>query len=69
MDDLELIWNDILSRDPTRIRLRWQTFSPEEQAAIRAHLTRMVSEDGWTDGQRKSAEVALQTLDAPPDRS
>ena len=62
--DPEMIWSSLLSRDPERIRDMWQKLSREEQDAVYAHLKHMVSEEGWTDPQRTSAQAALDSL--PP---
>ncbi len=62
MDPLETLWATILSRDPQRIYEIWQTLDVEEQGAIYAHLTRMATEEGWTEPQRISAQTALDAL-------
>jgi hypothetical protein len=41
----------------------WETLKLEEQAAVKAHLTRMVIEEGWLEIQRESARAALAALD------
>lgn len=64
MSDPELIWSNILSRNAADIVTTWNSLSNEEQTAVRAHLSRMVSEDGWAEPQRVSAQVALDTLQA-----
>jgi hypothetical protein len=60
----EIIWESLLSRNPERIREMWGKLNQEEQNAVYAHLQRMVSEEGWTDPQRISAQAALDAL--PP---
>lgn len=62
MDPLETLWANILSRDPQRIHEIWQTLDAEEQDAVYAHLTRMATEEGWTEPQRISAQTALDAL-------
>ena len=62
MDDLELLWDSLLSRRTTLIRAAWATLSPDEQQAVYAHLRRMTTEEGWTEPQRDSAQVALGVL-------
>ncbi|MBN1203049.1 MAG: hypothetical protein JXJ20_14460 [Anaerolineae bacterium] len=62
MNELEIFWANMLSRVPERIRAAWQTLTPEEQIAIAAHLKRMVSEEGWADPQRASAQAALSAI-------
>ncbi|MGQ9848947.1 MAG: hypothetical protein ACUVSU_02745 [Aggregatilineaceae bacterium] len=61
-DDLELFWNNLLSRQEKLVLLAWESLERDEQRAIYAHLVRMATEDGWTAPQRRSAEVALQVL-------
>lgn len=61
-DDLELFWNNLLSRQDELVLLAWETLERDEQRAIYAHLIRMVTEEGWTAPQRRSAEIALQVL-------
>ena len=68
MTELEGLWDNLLSRDPERIRRQWRELSAEEQRAVLAHLERMVSEEGWLPMQRESARAALDALRAgsPP---
>ena len=66
MDELERIWENILSREAQRIRKQWQILQSDEQSAVLSHLRRMVSEDGWLEAQRDSARVALDALDTSP---
>ncbi len=63
MDDLELLWNGLLSRKREQILAAWQTLTTEEQRAVVAHLQRMVTEVGWTEPQRISAQAALDVLE------
>lgn len=60
--DPETLWANILSRDPDTIRTAWEDLDADEQTAVRAHLERMATEDGWTEPQRISAQAALDTL-------
>ena len=62
MDELETLWGQILGRDPARIRAMWHALPPEEQVYVLAHLERMATEPDWTEPQRVSAQIALQTL-------
>ena len=66
MNDIEHVWENILSREPDRIRSQWRTLTAEDQASIIEHLQRMVHEEGWLDVQRESARTALDVLDAHP---
>ncbi len=61
--DPEHLWEFMLSRQADQIRAAFTSLTPEEQAAVLAHLTRMAQESGWHPEQRLSAQVALQTLD------
>lgn len=60
--DLEAIWGMLLSRDAERIRAAWATLAPPERDAVHTHLERMTVEDGWLEGQRASAQAALDAL-------
>ena len=62
MSDLEQLWKGLLGRNPDMIRAMWQDLTPEEQATVHAHLKRMVSEEGWSEPQRRSAKIALDAL-------
>ncbi len=62
--ELDIFWENMLSRDPARVRDAWGTLTVEERIAIRAHLVRMASEEGWAEPQRISAQAALDALAA-----
>jgi len=62
MTDLDEMWEALLSEDPARIRQVWEDVTDGEARAILTHLARMRDEDGWSDGQRAAAVVALQVL-------
>lgn len=61
---LDIFWENMLSRDPERVREAWGTLTLEERTAIHAHLVRMSTEEGWTEPQRISAQAALDALRA-----
>jgi hypothetical protein len=61
------IWSEILSRNPERIRHAFQTLNTQEKISVRAHLVRMISEDGWHPGQVQSASIALEAIKNLPD--
>jgi len=67
--DLEAFWGMLLSQDAERILIAWGWLAQHERAAIRAHLERMASEEGWLAPQRDSARVALDVLGAEPENS
>ena len=60
---LEAFWGDMLSEDAPRIESAWQLLTAEDQDAVRDHLKRMISEDGWADVQRESAQAALAVIE------
>jgi len=60
--ELDIFWENMLSRDPERVREAWGTLTVEERLAIHAHLVRMSTEEGWTEPQRISARAALEAL-------
>lgn len=61
-DDLETLWDGLLSRQPERIRDVYQGLTREEQLAVYAHLQRMATEAGWHPEQVISARKALEAL-------
>jgi hypothetical protein len=58
----EELWERLLSGEPGQIREAFALLGADEQAAVFAHLERMVSEEGWQPGQRASAQAALEAL-------
>jgi hypothetical protein len=62
MDDLDLLWEDLLSHDPARIRRAWGKLTDDESLAVLTHLRRMRDEEGWSPGQQAAAATALQVL-------
>jgi hypothetical protein len=62
MNDLENFWENILSRDPEKIRLSWEPLSTEEKQSIYEHLQDMTTGEGWLEVQRESARTALKVL-------
>ncbi len=61
-DQLEQLWNQLLSRQPRTIKAAYTALLPADQKAVLAHLQRMTSEPGWQPEQRISAEAALKVL-------
>jgi len=59
---IEDLWAELLSREASRVVAAWGTLGHEEQVAVKAHLTRMVTEEGWLEVQRESALAALEAL-------
>ncbi len=64
-DPLEIFWDNLLSREPTRIRAAFAELDHASQGAVLAHLERMASEEGWQPEQAVSARAALKALKAP----
>jgi hypothetical protein len=67
-DQLEILWDNILSRQPALITAAFASLNPSDQQAVLLHLQRMVSEDGWQLEQRLSAQSAIEALTAHPDQ-
>ena len=63
----EDFWDNLLSREKARIEAAFQGLDPQSQQAVREHLKRMVTEEGWHPLQRNSAQAALDVL-FPPTR-
>lgn len=66
MDDatnLASLWENLLSRQETRIRTAYASLTREEREAVISHLKRMAAEPGWHTEQRKSAQAALAALE------
>jgi hypothetical protein len=61
-DSLEKLWDDLLSRQPEKVRSAFFSLTDAEQAAVLAHLQRMASEAAWQPELRASARSALVTL-------
>jgi hypothetical protein len=59
---LEEFWGDVLSEEPLRVLAAWGLLDAEKRAAVRAHLTKMASADGWAEAQRRAAQAALNAL-------
>jgi hypothetical protein len=62
MDDLDLLWEDLLSQDAARIRRAWGELTDDESLSVLAHLKRMRDDQGWSPAQREAAATALQVL-------
>jgi hypothetical protein len=61
-DDLETLWDRLLSREPEQIRSAFAALALDEQRAVAAHLQRMAAEPGWHPEQRLSAQAALDAI-------
>jgi len=58
----EIVWSEILSRQPARIKYAFASLKAEEQARVRTHLQKMAGEDGWHPEQVLSAKAALEAI-------
>ena len=63
MEDKELFWENLLSRDPEKVKSAWLMLPVEYKKDVRGHLVSMVTELDWQPGQVKSAEAALDIID------
>ena len=62
-DQIERLWDDLLSRQPQLIRAAFASLNASDQKAVLAHLHHMVKDTGWQPEQKISAEFAIQTLE------
>ena len=62
MDVFELLWDDLLSREPERIQFAFKDLSLAEKEAVIEHLKSMSTESGWHDEQKRSAQFALNVI-------
>jgi hypothetical protein len=54
-DPLETLWEEILSRQPQRIRAAFEELEKKQKDAILKHLNKMASKDSWHAEQAASA--------------
>jgi len=62
LDPIQLFWDNLLSRNPARIKSAFSTLDEDSKQAVIDHLKKMISESGWHPEQVKSARVALETI-------
>lgn len=62
MNSIEYLWQEILSRDPVRVKNSYKDLSDSDGQAIIDHLTAMTTEKGWYAAQKQSAQIALETI-------
>ncbi len=60
---VEQLWDNLLSREPEKIKTTFQHLNLSERSTVIEHLKRMTTEDGWHPEQKKSAQVSLQTIE------
>ncbi len=61
---LELLWDQLLSRQPESIQAAFASLDTPSRKAVLEHLQHMSADTGWQPEQRKSAQAALQVLQA-----
>ena len=59
----EIIWEQILSRDPDQVSSAFIALDAEMQRQVVMHLRAMVSEEGWHPEQVISAQKALEAIE------
>lgn len=62
VEPIEILWGELLSRQPEKIRAAFIDLSDEERQAVYSHLQRMNNEAGWHIEQQKSAQAALLVI-------
>jgi hypothetical protein len=62
-EQLELLWNDLLSRQTELIQQAFKSLDIPSQKMVIDHLQKMVNESGWQPEQRVSAKAALNALE------
>ena len=63
MENKELFWENLLSREPEKIAAAWKMLPHDYRKDVRDHLVSMVTELDWHPEQVKSAEAALDVID------
>jgi len=61
-DQLELLWDDLLSRQPERIKSAFTSLDASSRESVLIHLQHMAKDAGWQPEQRLSASTAIQAL-------
>jgi hypothetical protein len=60
--DLEILWEQLLSRQPEHVLAAFSGLAAQEKQSVLAHLRSMASEPGWHPEQRLSAQSALDAI-------
>jgi len=68
LDQLEGLWNDLLSRQPELIQAAFDSLDEPAQKTVLSHLERMVSDPGWQLEQVASAKAAIHLLENRSDQ-
>ena len=61
-EQLDQLWDYLLSRQPGLIRAAFTSLDTLDQKAVLTHLQRMASGNGWQPQQKLSAEAAIKAL-------
>jgi hypothetical protein len=61
-EQLEQLWDNLLSRQPELIRATFSSLDASDQKAILTHLHCMAHESGWQPEQKASAKAAILAL-------
>lgn len=61
-DELENLWDNLLSRNPEQIIEAFTPLDELHQQNVHDHLIRMAEDPGWHPEQRRSAQSALAAL-------
>ena len=56
-------WAEVLSGEPARVRKAVEQLPPAARAGVRAHLHAMAEDAGWSAGQRRRAQAALEAIE------
>ncbi|MBM4422875.1 MAG: hypothetical protein FJ030_05715 [Chloroflexi bacterium] len=62
MDNLEDIWQALLSEDRGLIRRVWGDLTDEEAKAVITHLRKIVEDETYSEEQRRAAQAALDAI-------
>lgn len=63
MNNIENLWDHMLSKDKKKIITSYLRLNPEEKTAVVEHLNKMANEKGWHTEQKKSAKTALLVIE------
>jgi hypothetical protein len=62
LDPFSLIWDDLLSCQPEKIKNAYSRLANIDQKLVLEHLQEMAEGEGWQPSQKESAEAALITI-------
>jgi hypothetical protein len=60
---VEQLWDNLLSREIEKIESSFRNLNKADRIAVIEHLNRMTTEGGWHPEQKKSAQIALKTIE------